>query len=90
MKVLLLMKGSSAMFLFVTLCVMLITCVNVKQNLGHTWFLRPHTLSKLIFLITCVNIKQSIGCAWFLGPHTLGKLIFLITCLDIKQNLGHA
>ena len=61
------------MFLFMILCVVLITYLNIKQNLGHAWFLRPHTLGKLIFLITCVNIKQNLGYAWFLGPHTLGK-----------------
>ena len=56
-NVLLLMKGSSAMFSFMTLCVALITCVDIKQNLGHVWFLKPHTLGKLKFLITCVDIK---------------------------------
>ena len=52
------MKGSSSMF---SLCVMLITCLNIRQNLDHAWLLGPHTLGKLIFLITCLNIKQNIG-----------------------------
>ena len=43
------------------LCVILITCLNIKQNLGYVWLLGLHTLGKLIFLITCLNIKQNIG-----------------------------
>ena len=60
------MKGKSVMFLL-ELCVILITClgklmflitcVDIKQNLGHVWLLGPYTLGKLIFLITCVDIK---------------------------------
>ena len=68
----------------------MVTCLNIKQNIGHAWFLRLHILSKLIFLITCLNIKQNIGHTWFLGPHTFSKLIFLVTCLNNKQNLDHA
>ena len=49
------------MFSFSTLCVVLTTCLNIKQNLGHAWFLEPHISSKLIFLVTCLNIKQNIG-----------------------------
>ena len=89
MKILLLMKASSTTFSSMTLCVVLITCMNIKQNIGHVWFLGPHTLGKLIFLITCMNIKQNLGHVRFLGPYTLGKLIFLITCMNIKQNLGY-
>ena len=51
------MKGSSAMFLFITLCVVLITCLNIKQNFSHAWVLRPHTLDKLILFVTYLNIK---------------------------------
>ena len=37
-------------FWFITLCVMHSTiCLNIEQNLGHAWFLGPHTLGKLIF-----------------------------------------
>ena len=57
MKVLLLMKGSSAMFLFMTLCVASIACLNIKLTLGYAWVLRPHTLGKLIFLIISLSIK---------------------------------
>ena len=89
-KVLLLMKGRSAMFLFVTLYVVLITCMNIRQNLGHAWFLGPHTLGKLIFLITCLNIEQNLGHAWLLRAHNLCKFIFLIIYLNIEQYLGHA
>ena len=88
-KVLLLMKGSSAMLSFMALCVALITCVDTKQNLSHVCFLGPHTLSNLIFLIICVDIKQNLGYAWPLGPHALGKLIYCIISLSIKQNLGY-
>ena len=84
------MKGSSAMFWFMTLCVALITCMNVKRNFGHVWFLGPHTLGKSIFPITCVDIKQNLNHVWFLGPHTLGKLILPVISLSIKQSLGHA
>ena len=89
------MKGNFAMFSFMILCVALITCVDIKRNLGYVWFLEPHTTGKLIFLgphisdkliflITCVDIEQNLDHVWFLRPHTLGKLIFLITCMDIK------
>ena len=81
--VLLLMKGNSAKFLFRTLCVVFITCLNIKQNLSYAWFLGPHTLGKLIFLVICLSIKQNLVHAWLLGSHTLGKLI-LIICLSIK------
>ena len=43
------------------LCVILITCVDIKQNLGYVWLLESHTLGKLIFLITCLDIKQNLG-----------------------------
>ena len=59
------------------LCVILITCVDIKQNIGYVWLLEPHTLGKLIFLITCLDIKQNLSHVWLLGPHTLCKLIFL-------------
>ena len=54
------MKGKFAIFLL-ELCGILITCVDIKQNLGHVWLLRPHTLRKLIFLITHVDIKQNLS-----------------------------
>jgi len=47
------------MFLVWTLYVSLITCVNIKQNIGYAWLLRPHVLDKLTFFSTCVNIKQN-------------------------------
>ena len=45
------------MFSFMTLCVALITYMNIEQNLGHVWLLEPHTSGKLIFLIICIDIK---------------------------------
>ena len=90
MKVLLLMKGSSAKFSVITLCVALTACVNIKQNLGHAWPLGPHALGKLILHITSLSIKQNFGYVWLLGPHALGKLILLVTFLIIKQKIGHA
>ena len=69
------------------LCVMLVTCLNIKQNLDHAWFLGPHTLDKLILLVTWLNIKQNVGHTWFLGPHILGKLIFLVTYLNLNRTL---
>ena len=49
-NVLLLMKAFFTIFWFITLCVMHSTiCLNIEQNLGHAWFLGPHTLGKLIF-----------------------------------------
>ena len=48
-KVLLLMKAFFTIFWFIILCVMRSTIgLNIKQNLGHVWFLGPHTLGKLI------------------------------------------
>ena len=78
------MKGKSAMFSFLALCVISITCLNIKQNIGHAWLLGPHTLGKLIFLIICLSVKQNIDYAWLLKPHALGKLTLSITCLNIK------
>jgi len=44
------MKVFFTLFLFITLCVMRSTiCVNIKRNLGHAYFFRPHTLGKLIY-----------------------------------------
>ena len=71
------MKCNFAKFLFKILYVVYITCLSIKQNIGHVWLLRPHTLSKLILLIICLSIKQNFGHAWLLGQHTLGKLILL-------------
>ena len=90
MKVLLLMKDSSAMFSFMTLCVASIACLNIKQNLGYTWLLGPHTLGKLIFLVIFLSVKQNLGHSWLLRPHALGKLTLPIIFLSIKQNLDHA
>ena len=67
------------MFPFMTLCVASINCMNIKQNFGHVWLVRPHISGKLIFLINCRNIKQSLGHVCLLKPYTLGKLIFLVT-----------
>ena len=57
--------------------ILLITYLSIKQNLGHAWFLGPHTLGKLVLLIICLSIKQNHGHAWLLGLHTVGKLILL-------------
>ena len=54
------MKGKYAVFLS-KLCVILVTSVNIKYNLGHARFFGPHILSKLIFLVTCLNVKQNLG-----------------------------
>ena len=78
------MKGSPTMFSFMTLCVALITCVNIKQNLGHAWLLESHVLGKLILHIISLSIKQNLGYAWPLEPYALGKLIFYIISLSIK------
>ena len=50
MKVLLFMKGNSAMFLFITLCVVYIICLSIKQNFGNA-------LGKLILFIIFLSIK---------------------------------
>ena len=84
------MKGSSAKFSFITLCVALSTCVSIKQNLGYAKLLRPHVLGKLICHVISLSIKQNIGHAWLLRPHALGKLILHVISLSVKQNLGHA
>ena len=60
------------------LCVTLITCVNIKQNLGHVWFLGPHTLGKLILLIISLSVKQNLDNVGFIGPHALGNLTIII------------
>ena len=70
------MKVSSAIFLFITLCVILLIYLSIKQNLSHVWLLGPHILGKLILFIIYLNIKKNIGHVWLLEPHTLGKLIF--------------
>ena len=62
--------------------------LSVKQNLGHVWFLGPHTLGKLTLPIP-LSVKQNIGHAWFFRPHTLSKLILSIIYLSVKHNLGH-
>ena len=38
------------MVLFITLSVEIhiVVILRIKQNLGHTWFLEPHNLGKLI------------------------------------------
>ena len=61
--------------------------LSVKQNLGHVWFLGPHTLGKLMFF-TALNVKQNLDHAWFLRPLTLGKLMFFI-CLSDKHNFSY-
>ena len=89
-KVLILMKASFTIFWFVTLCVTRSTTyLNIKQNLGNVWLLRPHTLGKLIFQSISLSIKQNLSHVWSFGPHTLGKLIIQIIFLSIKQNLSH-
>ena len=69
--------------------ILFIICLSIKQNFGHAWPLRSHTLGKLVLFI-CLSIKQNLNNVWLLRPHTLGKLILFIICLSIKQNLGHA
>jgi len=88
---LLLMKVFSAIFSFITLCIiLLINYLNIKQNLGHTWFLKPYTLGKLILSIIFLNIKQNLSYVWLLGPHALDKLILPDIFLSVKQNLNLA
>ena len=48
--------------------------LGVKQNIGHAWFLGPHTLDKLMLSIIRLRVKQNLGHVWFLKPHTSGKL----------------
>ena len=64
--------------------------LNIKQNLGHTWLLRPHTLGKLIIYDIYLSIKQNFNYVWLLGPHALRKLILTNIFLNIKQILSHA
>ena len=66
------------MFSFMTLCVVSIACLNIKQNIGYTWLLEPHVLGKLIFMVISLSIKQNRGYVWLLGPRALGKLILRI------------
>ena len=63
------------MFSFMTLCVVSIAYLNIKQNIGYAWLLEPHILGKLIFLIISLSIKQNLSHTWLLGPHALGKFI---------------
>ena len=84
------MKGSSAMFSFMTLYVASIACLNIKQNFSYAWLLKPHVLGKLILHLISLSVKQNLGSGWLLGPHALSKLIFLVISLSIKQNLGYA
>ena len=72
------MNGSSTMFSFMSLCVVSIACLNIKQNIGYTWLLGPHVLGKLIFMVISLSIKQNLGYVWLLGPRALGKLILRI------------
>ena len=83
------MKVFSTIFSFITLCVTLLICLSIKQNLGNVWLLGPHTLGKLMLHIIFLSIKQDLSHAWLLGPHVLGKLILHIIFLSIKQNFGH-
>ena len=63
------------MFSFMTLCVVSIAYLNIKQNIGYAWLLEPQILGKLIFLVISLSIKQNLSHAWLLGPHALGKFI---------------
>ena len=63
------------MFSFMTLCVVSIAYLNIKQNIGYAWLLEPYILGKLIFLVISLSIKQNLSHAWLLGPHALGKFI---------------
>jgi len=78
------MKGKSAMFSFLALHVISITCLNIKHNLGQAWLLKPHNLGKLIFLVIRLSVKQNLGYVWLLGPHALSKLTLFIIYLNIK------
>ena len=71
-------------FFVIFLCVILLICLSIKQNLGHVWFLGSHILGKLILFIIYLSIKQNFGHAWFLESHTLGKLILIIIYLSVK------
>ena len=72
------MKGNSAMFPFMTLCIASIPCMNIEQNLDYDWFLKPHALGKLTISIICLSVKQNLGHVWLLESHTLGKLILVL------------
>ena len=60
MKVLFLMKGSPAIFCFYYY-IFIPIYLSVKQNLSHTWFLRPHTLGKLTLSNIRLIVKQILG-----------------------------
>ena len=90
-NVLLLIKFSLVIFSFITLYAALpIIYLNIKQNLGHTWLLRPYTLSKLIFSDIFLSVKQNLSYAWSLGSHVLDKLILNDVFLSVKENLSYA
>ena len=41
--------------------VIIIIILSIKQNIGHVWILRPHTLGKLICQIIFLSIKQNLS-----------------------------
>ena len=49
------------MFSFMTLCVVSIAYLNIKQNIGYAWLLEPYILGKLIFLVISLSIKQNLS-----------------------------
>ena len=77
------MKGNSATFSFI---ILIIIYLIVKQNLGHAWFLGPHTLDKLILVIIYLSVKQNISSVWFLEPHTLGNLHLQLSKSTVNWN----
>ena len=55
------MKVFLIVFLFIILCIILpIIYLNIKQNLGYTWLLKPYTLGKLIFLIIFLRLNGTL------------------------------
>ena len=78
------MKGNFAKFSFITIYVVLTTCVSIKQNIGYAWLLGLHALGKLILHIISLSVKQNLGYVWLLKPHALGKLTLSIISLSIK------
>ena len=38
--------------------------LSVKQSLSHAWFLKTHTLGKLMLSIIRLRVKQNLGHVW--------------------------
>ena len=51
--------------------------MNIEQNIGYVWLLRPYTLGKLIFLVICLSVEYNLGYVRFLRSLALNKLTLL-------------